>query len=206
MNDDGFFAYVKDSCDTKMVRSRFLDTANRLGFSCVSKHTIVGETSVYRRRESDPGLELSFDTKSDHSELYVFPVDNARFLAYTPRAIVEFLSGLCIALDVGLGRMFSMVDGFGTVKETELVGKLEFLGWYQYPSPAIVSRYGIEYLREGPFYKIEEYPNGACCILLADSPQQKLGRVKAAEYLGIKLPKLLGKNPITGQPMEIAWS
>jgi hypothetical protein len=166
----------------------------------------VGEASVYRRRESDPGLDLFVDVKSDHSELYVFPVDDEQLLAYTPRAIVDFLSGLCIALDVVLGRMFSLVHGFGTVKEPELVGKLEFLDWYQYLSPRIVSRYGIEYLRGGPFYKIEEYPSGGCCILLADSPEQRLGRIKAAEYLGIKLPKLVGKNPITGQPLEIAWS
>jgi hypothetical protein len=33
-----------------------------------------------------------------------------------------------------------------------------------------------------------------------------LKRTLAAEYLSIKLPKLMGKNPRTGEPIEIAWS
>ena len=187
------------------LRNKFYSAARESGFSVTSTQGRLREEFLCKSGDG-PELTTFLVQHSDQSEIYFFPFDEEHLQAYTPAKLVELFSAVCMQISAFLGRTFSITHNFGTVKRSEITGGLEFLDWYQYLSPSAVNHWGIEYLRNGPFYKLDEYSNGACGIWLAETPDMALKRTLAAEYLSIKLPKLMGKNPRTGEPMEIAWS
>ena len=112
---------------------------------------------------------------------------------------------ICAALDADIGRS-DLGLGFGFVQESEVVGALEFVDWYQYFGPRVVERLGRERLLGSPAFQITEIECGAIVMLLAPDPwSENLSRRKVADYLGIVLPPLRARNPKTGEPIVIPW-
>lgn len=159
----------------------------------------------YRQGDEHPEFLVAFDFQTRRCNISIYPLEQKELLAYGPQLLVRFWSNVAISLHAALGRTFLDI-GYGTIQAGEIDGPLVFVDWYQYYSLHLVERWGMSRLKEGPFYRVDEYPNGACGLWLAPSPFGRLGRLKAAEYLGVQLPKLFGKNPQTGEQMEIPWN
>jgi hypothetical protein len=202
--DLGFHLVVKEYRTAAEVLRRMDEIAAALGLSSRAAEEYGFHKRFYRLNERHPELPVAFEFQAEHYEVAMYPLEEKEMLAYTPEALVKFWSQTGRDLNGCLGRTFFGMR-YGTVRPAEIEGPLQFVDWYQYFSPRIVDRWGISYLRKGPFYKVEEYSNGACGIWLTDSPLKQLGRRKAAEYLGIELPKLYVKNPQTGEQVEVPW-
>jgi hypothetical protein len=179
------------------------EVAAAIQFFPIGSRPDVSKTT-YRRKPGEPDLSILVDPNPDRVEHYIHPITEEHLRVYGPELLVRLFSNLCIRLDADLARTFPDT-GYFIVTPPELNGQLAFIDWYQYLSPKLVSRWGLEYLRRGPFHRVEIYPNGGCGIWLAASPEPPLGRTKAAEYLGITLPKLYGRNPQTRENIEIPW-
>jgi len=164
------------------------------------------EYRYYRRNEREPVISASYEFGPSSFGMAFHPVKHEHFAVYGSDLLTKVFAEVCIKSNAALGRTFGE-SLYGTVKHEEVASSLQFVDWYQYLSKSIVQRLGgTEFLKQGPFFKVEEYANGACGIWLAPSPDQFLGRQRAAKYLGIELPKLYGKNPITGNPIGISWN
>jgi hypothetical protein len=126
--------------------------------------------------------------------------------AWSSEQFANLLKRLCRGLKVGLGRSFrGGGGGQGLMSPQELVGPLEFVDWFQYLSAPIVSRWGVSYVAEGPFHRTESLDDGAMVLLLGADPfEGLLSRKKAAEYLGIGLRPLVGKD-FHGNPVHLEW-
>jgi hypothetical protein len=179
------------------------EVAGPLQFFPVSSRSDLTKT-IYRRKQGEPDLSILMEPKPDHVESYVHPITEEHLRVYGPELLVTLFSNLCIRLDANVARTFPDT-GYFIVTPSELDAQLAFVDWYQYLSPKVILRWGLEYLGKGPFHKVETYPNGGCGIWLAASPEARLGRTNAAKYLGITLPKLYGRNPQTRANIEIAW-
>jgi hypothetical protein len=200
----GFHIVVAGDRPAEQVFKCMDEVAGSLGFSPRESWENGFQQRSYRRSDQHPELCFWFDFRPGHYHAAMTPLVEKEVLVYGLDFLVGFWSGLCLHLDAALGRTYR--EGlYGTVDPSEIVGPLRFVDWYQFFSPGIVDRWGLKRLREGPFHTVEEYPSGACGIWLSNSPFERIPRSKAAEYLGVVLPKLYGKNPQTGEPMEISW-
>jgi len=200
----GFHLVAPQSCTAEEAFRKVDAVAHDLGLSSREGAEHGCPKRFYHRNDEYPELSVAFNFKPNWCEMVMFPLEQKEVFAYTPDTLVKIWSGICIHLGAVLGRTFLDI-GFGAVQPVEIKGELQFLDWYQFLSKSIVSRWGTAYLRSGPFYKVEEYSNGACGIWLAHSPLDRLRRAKAAEYLGVDLPPLYGKNPKTGERIIIPW-
>jgi len=194
---------LQDQPAVDMIR-RVDEVAALVGFSARESNRYGVRCQSYRLNDSHPELLVGFDFSPDLYQAATYPLEEEVLLAYGSDLLVKFWVSISVAMDAVLGRTLTE-GGYGCIQAAELAGPLQFIDWYQYFSPSMVERWGISRLREGPFYRVEEYPNSACGIWLARSPLERLGRAKAAEYLGVNLPKLQGKNPRTSEPIEIPW-
>jgi hypothetical protein len=200
----GFHLIVNQICPTEEVLRRMDGVAGVLGFSTTASACHGYQQRCYRQGEHYPELKVAFNFQPQRYEISMYPLEEKEVLDYGAVVLVKLWSSISTSLDAALGRTFLDI-GYGTIQPAEIEGPLQFLDWYQYFPSSVVNRWGISYLRAGPFYKVEEYSNGACGIWLAAFPFERLGRMKAAEYLGVKLPRLYGKNPQTGEQMYIPW-
>jgi hypothetical protein len=200
----GFYIAVAGDRPAEEVFKCMDEVAGRLGLSPRETGKYGFQQRSYRRSDQDPELCFWFDFRPGHYHAAMSPLAEKEVLGYGLDFLVRFWSNLCLHLDAGLGRTYR--EGlYGAVDPSEIAGPLRFVDWYQFFSARIVARWGLDRLRQGPFYRLEEYPGGACGIWLSKSPFESIPRSKAAKYLGIVLPKLYGKNPQTGEPMEISW-
>jgi hypothetical protein len=201
----GFHLVVTHACPAEEVLRRLDEVVKALGFSSRASTEYGFKQRFYRQSDQHPELSVAFDFQPEHYELSMYPLEEMDVLAYSQEVLVNLWSNTGASLRAALGRTFLEI-GYGTVQVSEIEGPLQFVDWYQYFSQRVVDRWGIRYLRDGPFHRVEEYANGACGIWLAKSPFERLNRRSAAEYLGVTLPKLFGKNPQTGEPMELSWN
>jgi hypothetical protein len=116
-------------------------------------------------------------------------------------------SGRHEAVEVGIdGQMRTSNENFTMVgKSSELAGDIDGLDWFQYFSPRLARAWSMEYLRRGPFFRVEGFEDGAVSIFLAANPFVRYSRRTAADYLGIRLRPVLGRNPVTGAQFVIPW-
>lgn len=200
----GFHLLTNTPRSLEQVRKDLDDVAAALKFSPTTATTEMSKRR-YWRQEGEPGLSVLTDLAADYLQIYAHPITEEHLHVYGPELLVTFFSNLSIRLDAVLARTFPDTGHF-IITASELNGTLAFLDWYQYLSLQVVRRWGLDYLQNGPFYKVESYPNEGCGIWLARSPYEPLRRAKAAEYLGITLPKLYGRNPQTRENVEIPWN
>lgn len=201
----GFHLVTVGNLPANEVLSRVDGVASGLGFLSRASVWHGFHQRFYRQSDHHPELLVAFDFQTERCAVSVYPLEEKELLAYGSQLLVRLWSSVAISLHAALGRTFLDI-GFGTIQTGEIDGPLLFVDWYQYYSLHLVERWGLPRLKEGPFYRVDEYPNGACGLWLAPSPLERLGRLKAAEYLGVQLPKLYGKNPQTGEQMEIPWN
>lgn len=90
------------------------------------------------------------------------------------------------ALGVILGRTTSL--GFTEqVYESELLGEVTAVQWFQFYGPPVASRWPVEMLRAGPFESVDAFPNGSVALTIRGNPHAPRGVHKAAEYLSVAL-------------------
>lgn len=156
-------------------------------------------------RPDQPTISFFHDSRESSYQVWVF-VSAEAFQTLGQDLIGRVFVALSEALRPSLARSFNEL-GHGIIEEPELSGSLEFIDWFQYLSSTLVSRWGLEVLRQGPFATVDVLPSGACCLWLQGSPIEVLvGRRAAAEALGITLRPLMGRNPRTGEPIVIPWN
>jgi len=187
------------------------DFARRTDAISAAEHLrLVAEGRVsaereYALRPEGPTISFFHDSQESWSQVWVFVSEEA-FQTLGQDLVGRVFVALSEALRPSLARSYDE-GGHGIIKEPELSGSLEFIDWFQYLSPTLVSRWGLEVLRQGPFATVEALPSGACCLWLQGSPIDGLvGRRAAAEALGITLRPLIGRNPRTGEPIVIPWN
>jgi hypothetical protein len=163
-----------------------------------------GAEREYSRPDA-PKISFHVDWQKDNCQTWgVVPAD--AFVALGQDTVGRLFAGIARALEPTLARSFNEL-AHGVIKPSELGGALEFLDWFQYLSPAIAERVGLDSLRSLPQASVEVLSSGACFLWLPGSPIDVLsGRKAVAATLGITLRPLVALNPKTGQPMTIPWS
>jgi len=153
-----------------------------------------------------PPIDVYMDLSGSDARVLVGPLERSVVEAWGAETLAAYLTRLSRGLGVRLGRSFrGGGGGHGIVQPQELGGALEFVDWFQYFSAGIVARWGASYVAAGPFWKTERFEDGSMVVLLGRDPFEGLGsRKAAAEYLGIELRPLLGKD-FHGNPIELEW-
>ncbi len=77
----------------------------------------------------------------------------------------------------------------GVVSPGELAGGIEWIDWFQFYGASIAVRWGVGYLEEGPFGRVDRWGHAACGLTLVEGQYSlPLQRIRlAAMYLGITL-------------------
>lgn len=145
------------------------------------------EHRAYSFRGNGPPVEVSFEFTDKNFSLAMF-VQDQHYREHGANFMSRIFARLSIAAEVELGRTF--VDMFECLTTQELTQGIKSLDWFQYFSANVVKRWGPEHLKKGPFYRIEEFENGAYGIWLSPTPFDMPAPEPFAEYLGIKLPPL----------------
>ena len=156
-------------------------------------------------REGLPTVSFYHDAQRENSQVWGIVTADG-FMALGQETVARIFTGVASTLQPTLARSFDEL-AHGVIKMSELGGDLEFVDWFQYLSPAIVARWGVDALRDAPFASVDILTSGACYLWLRGSPIDVLtGRRAAADALGITLRQLTAKNPKTGEPVIIPWS
>jgi hypothetical protein len=141
--------------------------------------------------EYEVGIDLPFSVavneESIFSQFSVFGVTARHCQHRDPDTFATLTTAIAQSCDAILVRSFHPSVSEALVQGDELGGDVKHLDWYQYWGPTIVARWGLERLRQGPFYRVESQPTGACVIWMGPHPFRERISVKAAvEYLGIQ--------------------
>lgn len=145
------------------------------------------EHRAYKFESGGPPIEVSFEFKEKSFSLAMF-VQDSHYRDYGAFFMSRLFVKFSMAAQAELGRTF--VDMFECLTTNELTEGIKSLDWFQYFSANTVKRWGQEHLKKGPFYRVEEFDNGAYGIWLSPSPYDMPAPEPFAEYLGIKLPPL----------------
>lgn len=189
--DVGFSAYIADGIG--------LDQAADL---CAALVAPFGLRSQARPREGGLGaveIELSGSGLRDRCPmtlarkgdgrmgLTIYPITELLEVIgeVTTRAILHTLSG---GLNVVVGRSYDE-SMQGVVSPSELAGEIEWIDWFQFYGEPVAVRWGVGYLEEGPFERVERWGHAACGLTLVEGQYSlPLQRIRlAAMYLGIRL-------------------
>jgi hypothetical protein len=197
-----FDAVARQGADPKDVELRLADTARQFGFEPRPGKSPEAFPYTWQGQfELDAGA-----ARDEHGlEWTIYQISRPRLESYGAERFARFFVAACAATDVELGRS-SAAYCIGYPTPSELDGPLEFVDWIQYWSAPIVARWGLEKLREGPFHRIDPFPDGAAAVWLAPDPfSPAMSRAAAAEFLGITLRPLVGDHPDTGERVHIPW-
>ena len=117
---------------------------------------------------------------------------------------MDLLAAISTRLNLAIGRT-SRYNMDCLPAEDEWEGALNMVDWFQYFGPELARRWTSDYLRSGPFERAEMFPGGAVALVVAPRPFGRLPRRAPADYLGIALRPLYGRNPATGERIVIPW-
>ena len=135
----------------------------------------------------------------------VFPIDYGAYEAYGAEVFVCLFRALCRSTTPVLARSFHPT-GLDMMGENEIVGQVDYVDWIQHYSPRIVAAIGAERIRSAGFYHLEEFSDGAVLALAkSDYTGSYSNRKAIVEGLDLRPRRMMGRDPQTGEPMEIAW-
>jgi hypothetical protein len=183
----GYITVSNHSCTKADLFSRVdtrLEEEGLLGQDFV-RHGI--EHRAYSFRTGGPPIEVSFEFTPKNFTLAAF-VQDYHYQNYGACFMSRVFARFSIAAESELGRTF--VDLFECLTAKELTGGIQSVDWFQYFSANVVKRWGAEYLKKGPFYRVEEFENGAYGVWLSPTPYDMPAPEPFAEYFGIELPPL----------------
>lgn len=156
-----------------------------------------------------PGAEpivAGFDRHGEWLYFVAYPIPEVVFAQVGPDKLSGFLRDVCEQTGAALGRSYKE-GAHAAATEREAEGEIEYLEWFQYFGTAIVARWGLQRLKDGPFHRVEVLPSGACAIWLWDSPfdqREAESTKRAAEYLGITLrPHFIRDS--SGKQVKLNW-
>ncbi len=132
-------------------------------------------------------------------------IDEMQWAALGPERLADLLFALSLRADVILARTTSLEDT-AVVLDDELDGDVKGLHWFQFLSPRIAARWAADNVMRGPFSRVLTDGSGAVGLVLPGTPFLVKGRRAAAQYLGIQLRPIYGRNPVTGERIVIPYT
>lgn len=198
-----FHGYFRLGMSPEEVYKAVDAAANKMGLELISAPRDEGADWHYAKPDF-PSLNVAFDFQEKWGQLLLSRVYPSDFEKYGTLVIRNFIAAVSEAVELQLGRSY-MSGGLTIVSERERGGKLECLNWIQFLGPEVVTRWGIDYLKNGPFHDVELREKGGCVILMGESPFERLKNIRAAaDYLGITLRPVYSKDS-KGRRVRINW-
>jgi hypothetical protein len=190
----GFTAWLGQALPDTDLETSVRDAILSLGFESQASRYPVPQLTRYAIAGIPGYVSVAIESGSPWASVTVYPIKNELRQSLGDERLRLVLRQLCEKLNVTLARTYGE-SLHGVVNRHEVESGPEWLDWFQYWGPRILSRWGIDQIKAGPFHLVELAPQGACAITLYKSPEdpeQMALRVRAAEYLGIALRKRVG--------------
>jgi hypothetical protein len=190
----GFNAWFGQGVPDTDAAAKVRDAISGLGFERQTGPSPVPQVTRFRVAGAAGYVSVAIESGPPWASVALHPIKKEFRQSFGDERLRVVLRQLCEKLNATLGRTYGE-SLHGVVNRHEVESGPEWLDWFQYWSPAIISRWGIDRIKTGPFHLVELAPNGACAITLykgPEDPEQMALRAKAAEYLGIPLRRRVG--------------